>query len=372
MSISMLISSCEANDSREQIPPTPSETMYKMPDEAELHEGTWLQWPHQYQHGLAYRNELDDTWIAMTMALQESEKVHIIAYNITEKQRITTLLTDRNIPLTNIDFYLFKTDDVWVRDNGPIYVRNAQGELLIQDWGFNGWGQKYDYTNCDKIPSLIAKQTNTTSVDLSAIITNEGGSIEIDTDGVFLATKSAILSQAPEYTVRNPGMNQTTAESIISKYLGAKKFIWLDGGFSDEDITDMHIDGIAKFANNTTIVTMNEHDLQEWGVTSKDINTLYQATNINNQTYTKVILPLTAQDVVTKKGKHLNYKGSYINYYIANNVVLVPNYQDPNDTVANQIIASLYPNRKVIGIDVRNLYKYGGMIHCVTQQQPAK
>lgn len=373
MSITFLISSCEASDKKEQIPPTtPTEARYKMPDEAEPHEGTWLQWPHQYQHGLTYRNELDDTWIAMTRVLQEAEKVHIIAYNDTEKQRIITLLANNNIQLTNIDFYLFKTDDVWVRDNGPIYVRNAQGELLIQDWGFNGWGQKYEYTNCDQIPSRIAKNTNTAVIDLSQIMVNEGGSIEIDPNGVLLATKSSVLSQSPQNTVRNPKMTQAQAEQLFATYLGVKKFIWLDGGFSKDDITDMHIDGIAKFVDQQTIITMDKDDLQQWGVSDKDINTLYQATTSNNQPYHKVFLPLTAENVVTKKGKNLHYQGSYINYYVANNVVLVPNYHDSNDVVANQIIANLYPGRKVIGIDVRNLYKYGGMIHCVTQQQPLK
>ena len=98
---------------------------YQMPAEDLTHEGTWLQWPHQYEYGITYRNRLDATWVAMTSALVGSEKVHIIAYNSTEQTRITNLLTAASVSLTNVDFKLFQTNDVWVRDNGPIFVRDT-------------------------------------------------------------------------------------------------------------------------------------------------------------------------------------------------------------------------------------------------------
>ncbi|WP_166925295.1 agmatine deiminase family protein [Flavobacterium poyangense] len=353
--------------------PDPSQIMYKMPDESEPHEGTWLQWPHQYQHGMTYRNDLDETWVAMTNALQETEKVHIVAYDATEKNRITNLLNKAGVSLVNVDFKIHRTDDVWVRDNGPIYVRDAKGNLLIEDWGFNGWGGKYDSANCDAIPSAIGAATGVTVLNLNSIMTNEGGSVELDGHGVLMATKSAILSQkSSNYSVRNKGMSQAQAESNFTKYLGATKFIWLEGGFSEDDVTDMHIDGIAKFAAGNKLITMSDSDLAEWGVKDSDIDILNEASNAKNEVYTKVILPLTQRNVITKTGKALGYKGCYINFYVANGKVLVPNYNDPNDSVANKIIAGLYPGRKVIGIDVRNLYANGGMVHCVTQQQPKK
>nr|WP_293896408.1 agmatine deiminase family protein [Flavobacterium sp.] len=130
------------------------------------------------------------------------------------------------------------------------------------------------------------------------------------------------------------------------------------------------MDGFAKFVSGNKLVTMNDADLLYWGASQTDINTLYAATNAANVVYTKVYLPLTQNDVSKTNGQNLGYKGSYINYYVANNRVLVPNYNDPNDAVANAIIAGLYPGRTVVGIDVRNLYGNGGMVHCVTQQQP--
>ncbi len=364
------VSSCQKNNSRELINKT--DILYTMPEESGPHEGTWLQWPHQYQYGIAYRNSLDPTWVAMTQALVTSEKVHIIAYNETEKNRIITLLNNAGIALTNVDFKIYKTDDVWVRDNGPIYVRDKNGKLAIEDWGFNGWGNKIDdltglliqSNNCNVIPTKIAQDQGYALIDLNSKMIVEGGAVEIDGRGTLMATKSSVLNDN-----RNPGMTQEQAEAIFKKYLGVTNFIWLDGQ-SGLEITDQHIDGFAKFGNSNTIVTMNENDLLNFGVKQSDIDKLYSAKDKDGNPYIFLKVPLTQNNVITTNGTNLGYKGSYVNYYIANTKVLVPNYNDPNDTVANAIIQTLYPNRTVVGIDVRNLYKNGGMVHCVTQQQP--
>jgi agmatine deiminase len=346
---------------------------YQMPAETLPHEGTWLQWPHQYEYGITYRDRLDATWVAMTSALVGSEKVHIIAYNSTEQTRITNLLTAASISLTNIDFKLFETNDVWVRDNGPIFVRDTEGNLNIEDWGFNGWGGDYNFNLCNPIPASVATEIGMPSVNLNSIMTVEGGAYELDGNGVFMAAKSSILTQTNSngaLAIRNSGMTQTQAETIFTQYLGVTKFIWLDGFLSTYDITDAHIDGFAKFANDSTMVTMSNADLVYWGLSSTDIATLYTASNVSSVAYNNIYVPLTQNNVVTTYGNNLGYKGSYCNYYIANNAVLVPNYNDPNDAVANAIIQGLHPGRTVIGIDCRNLYENGGMVHCVTQQQP--
>ena len=154
--------------------------------------------------------------------------------------------------------------------------------------------------------------------------------------------------------------------------LGADKFIWLDGKpGGQEDITDTHIDGFARFGTPDTIVTMSQADLRYWGLSEADIQRLYSATDIDDQPYQFLHLPLTHYNVVTTYGQNLGIKGSYVNYYVANEVVLLPAYGDRNDAVARDILQSIYPERTVVSIDVRNLYANGGMIHCVTQQQPA-
>jgi agmatine deiminase len=349
-----------------------TEIMYVMPEESEIHEGTWLQWPHHYQYGMAYRNSLDATWVSMTKELVSSENVHIIAYNQTEKDRITSLLDAKNIPLSKVNFKLYKTDDTWIRDNGPVYVRDKNGILIIEDWGFNGWGNKIDdltgfliqSDKCNAIPSQIASDQGRTIIDINSEMINEGGSVEIDGNGTLMACKSSILNNN-----RNPGMTQEQAELVFTKYLGVTNFIWLDGQAGME-ITDQHIDGFARFGNSNTIVTMEQNDLLNYDVKQTDIDKLYAATDKNGTLYTFLKVPLTQNNVVTTNGTNLGYKGSYVNYYISNTKILVPNYNDPNDASANAIIQTLYPTRTVVGIDVRNLYENGGMIHCVTQQQP--
>ncbi len=367
--VTTMFFACQENET-----PTPNPTgmRYTMPEESEPHEGTWLQWPHHYQYGVEYRDGLDATWVAMTEALITGENVHIIAYNTAEQNRIIGLLNTAGVTLDRVDFSIYSTDDVWVRDNGPIYVHDQEGNLVIQDWGFNGWGEKADaqsgfpieFDNCDFIPPQIGEAQNKTVVDLNNIMINEGGSVVIDGNGTLMACRSSILNDN-----RNPGMTQAQAEGIFTQYLGVTNFIWLDGR-AGIDLTDQHVDGFAVFGNATTIVTMDENDLIEFDVRESDIDLLYAATNRDGTPYNFLFVPLTQNTVKKTDGTDLGQKGSYINYYISNDKVLVPNYNDPNDAVANGIIQTLYPNRTVVGIDVRNLYQNGGMVHCVTQQQP--
>lgn len=337
--------------------------LYTMPGETEEHEGTWLQWPHNHLYGPYYRDDLEPAWIAMTNALQSGEKVHIIAYDSAEQSHITCVLTSAAAPLSNVDFFVHETDDVWTRDNGPMFVYDQNDDLIILDWGFNGWGGDTPYSLCDVIPQSVSLDLSLPLVDLSAMVL-EGGAIEHDGNGTMMATRSSITHPS-----RNPSLTETQIEEYITTNMGIAKFIWLDGLYGSE-ITDMHIDGFVKFANDSTIVTMSNADLLYWEVTQSDIDLLYGATDINGVPYNFVFIPLTQDDVVTAYGTNLGYKGSYANYYIANTVVLVPTYEDPNDAVAMSIIQGLYPGRTVVGIDVRNLYAYGGMVHCVTQHQP--
>ncbi|MGW9124911.1 agmatine deiminase family protein [Paenibacillus chitinolyticus] len=336
---------------------------YTMPDERSKHEGTWLQWPHNFTYGKGHKENLEDIWVEMTSALSEGENVHIIAYDQYEEEYIHDLLYDEGINMDKIDFYIVPTDDVWARDTAPIFVYDKDKNLKLMDWGFNGWGKKTPYKKDASIGNKLGKLLGMERIDLNDVVL-EGGAFELDGNGTFLSTRSAVTNKN-----RNPKLSEAEIEEMIEDNLGITNFIWLDG-VPGLDITDFHIDGFAKFHDKSTLITMKEEDLEEWGVSDKDINTLMNAKNAFDKPYQYAYLPITKNNVVLDSGKDLGYKGSYINYYIGNTVVLVPNYNDPNDKIANDTIQKLYPDRKVIGIDVRELYKDGGMIHCVTQQQP--
>ena len=299
----------------------------------------------------------------MASALSEDEKVHIVAYNEVEKEKINKILTDKGVNMEKINFFIYPTDDVWARDNGPIFVYDNDKNLKILDLGFNGWGKKTPFSKDALLSKRLSKELGIERIDLNAVVI-EGGAIELDSNGTCLSTRSAVTNKN-----RNPGLSEDEIEKYIKENLGATNFIWLDG-VPGLDITDFHIDGFAKFYDKSTIITLEENDLIDWGLSDKDINTLMNAKNASSESYEYVYLPLSKNKVILENGKKLSYKGSYANYYIGNKVVLVPNYNDPNDKTANTILQKLYPDRKVIGIDVRELYKNGGMIHCVTQQQP--
>ncbi|MFJ7920319.1 agmatine/peptidylarginine deiminase [Lysinibacillus fusiformis] len=336
---------------------------YTIPDESSKHEGTWLHWPHSFTYGKSYAEKMEPIWIEMTAALSEGENVHIIAYDKYEKNYIYDLLYDEGIDMDKIDFYIVPTDDVWSRDTAPIFVYDKDHNLKLMDWGFNGWGKKTPYKKDALIPSVLSKQLGMERINLNSVVL-EGGAFELDGKGTFLSTRSAVINKN-----RNPKLSELEIEEYMKEHLGVTNFIWLDG-VPNLDITDFHIDGFAKFYDESTIITMKKDDLKKWGLSNNDIKKLMNANNSFDKPYHYVYLPISKNNVILDNGKNLGYRGSYVNYYIGNTVVLVPNYNDPNDKIANDIIQKLYPNRKVMGIDVRELYKDGGMIHCITQQQP--
>ncbi|MEH6415886.1 agmatine deiminase family protein [Pseudomonas sp. CGJS7] len=338
-----------------------------MPDETSPHEATWLQWPHHHTYGVEKRDRIESTWVQMTQALVASEKAHLIVYDAAEQKRVRAKLTSAKVPLDNVSFLIRRTDDVWVRDNGPIFVYDNDDNLKITDWSFNGWGKDAPYRKDQQVPATIASLLSMARVDLNKYVI-EGGAIEVDGRGVLMATRSSILEPK-----RNPGMSQAQMESVLGKQLGVSKFIWLDGAPGGlDDVTDKHIDGFARFGDPRTIVTLSREDLNYWGLSAADIDELYRASDVDGNAYRFVQLPLTERSVVTTYGYDIGNKGSYANFYVGNKVVLIPEYKDPNDAVAKEILQRVYPGRTVVGIDVRNLYRHGGMIHCVTQQQPAK
>lgn len=333
---------------------------YYFPHENEEHEGTWLQWPHD--HTYEGTNEVyEHIWINMTRALVKGENVHLIVYDEKEKQHVKEVLQKEKVDMSKVDFFVFPTNDVWARDNGPIFAYDNEGNLVIQNWQFNGWGNKAPYEKDNLIPTKVSEALGIPKIDIDMVM--EGGALELDGNGTCISTLSCVNNDN-----RTPQFSIEEIEEYLTKYYGVTNFIWLDG-VAGMDITDNHIDGMIKFFNDKIIVADSEFDLNPAELDDgDDAKKLLTATNINGEPYEFVFLPSTKETVVEVDGEKM--KGAYLNYYVGNKVVLVPNYNDENDKVANAILQELYTDREVVGIDVRDLFADGGMIHCVTQQQP--
>jgi agmatine deiminase len=329
---------------------------YTMPPEEYRHEGTWLQWPHNYGWDVHHVKRYETSWVQMARALHTGERVHIIVYDDTERDRVESLLRHESLNMDQIDFYVWPTDDVWARDNGPIFVFDKHQKLCIVDFVFNGWGGKADYYYDNYIPLKVGHAINVPVIDIPMV--HEGGSVEVDGRGTLLAKRSSIIN-----TNRNVGWTQKDAEQYFQQYLGVTNFIWLDGRKGGDDITDDHIDGTARFANGDTIVTYYERDFVNPG----EYKILQKAVDVDGRPYQLVHLPVT-----TKKVPGVGDYGIYINFYVGNDVVLVPSYDDPNDHVAVEILQLLYPTRQIVAIPSTEVFRDGGMMHCVTQQQPAE
>ena len=383
LSAVMLLAACSSFKGDKALLATAVE--YTFPGEWEIHEGTWLIWPHDF--GIIspeYVDMIDEIWVTMTQALHTGEKVHIVAYNDIERTRIASLLQGEAVDMSQVDFLISESDQFWARDCGPMFAVDDEGKQVILDWGYNGYGrmdkfglhvpedwrwelpefarEEYleNYIKDDVLAENIADAIDYASVNINGFIL-EGGAIENDGCGTIITTESCILNEN-----RNPGVTRKEAEIYFKKYLGATNVIWLKGS-PDEDITDGHIDGLVRFADANTIVTMTKEDYYEtYDYTPMgDYNKVINARNASGQKYRIVTLPITAENV-----EWLGWRANYLNYYAGNDVVLVPVYEDSMDAEALKILGDIYPDKKIVPINGEILAVIGGGIHCVTQQQP--
>ena len=347
-------------------------TDFYMPGEWEPHEGTWLQWPQDKVYK-GYELKLERIWLNMVEVLHNHENVHLIVNSEKQQDHIAAQLQYHNIGLKNVDFFIIPTNDVWARDNGPIFVVNDDGESAITDWVFNGWGGRFSYDLDDKVPSLIGEQIDMPVFKVPMVL--EAGGVEVNSKGTFMATRTSIID-----SYRNPGMSQEEIEKILSEYPGVTDFIWLTGAGRGEcekwgDETDSHIDIVARFSDESTVLynwTTNLSD-PRYKMLAKSLEELKAATTESGKPLTLVPLPLPKVHQTSKMTdwrKSTLADAAYSNYLIANNVVLVPVYGHACDERGLKVIEEHFPDREVIGIEVVALVEHGGAIGCVTQPQP--
>jgi agmatine deiminase len=342
----------------------PREAGYRMPAEWEPHEATWLSWPHKLESWPDKFEPVPQIFVEIVKYLCPHERVNINVKDVEMEEAVKSLLRAGSVPVANVQFHHIPTNDAWARDHGPIFItrqNNSRSELAIVDWKFNAWGGKYPpYDLDDVVPTRIAERFNLPLFTPDIIM--EGGSIDVNGKGTLLTTESCLLNKN-----RNPHLNKEQIEEYLKTYLGVTHILWLGDGIVGDD-TDGHIDDLTRFVNPTTLVTVLEDDPSDenYELLLENYSRLQSMKDQDGKPFNIVTLPMPG--VIEFQEQRL--PASYANFYIANNVVLVPTYNHANDKTAISTLQSLFPNRRVVGIDCTDLVWGLGAIHCVTQQQP--
>jgi agmatine deiminase len=357
---------------------TPRQLGYRMPAEWEPHEATWLAWPHNPEDWPGKFGSIPWLYAEIVRLLAARERVHLIVEDAKTEKRVVSMLSRAGARLDQVSFHRWPTDRGWTRDSGPIFVRNAKGQVGLTNWRFNGWAKYDDWHLDDKLPGRVTKLlgcrewkplvqsqdgTKCQSQNGTKCVL-EGGSIDVNGAGLLLTTEECLLSEVQQ---RNPGLSREQLERVFAEYLGIDQVIWLGRGIVGDD-THGHVDDIARFAGPATIIAAVEPDTGDpnHATLAENLAQLKAARTPAGKQFTIVELPMPRP--VVFRGQRL--PASYANFYIANGAVLVPTFHDPNDRVALNLLAQVFPGREVIGVHSMDLIWGLGALHCMTQQQP--
>lgn len=342
---------------------------FLMPAEWEKHEGVWLAWPHDkisFPH--EHLEKVETRYVEIIKALTSSETVMLLVLNKAMKQKVVEMLKKNGVDVSKVVFRITDYADVWLRDYGPMFVKNIkENKLVWVKWQYDAYSKKFPMLLKDnRVFYNLKIKIDAPMLESKMIL--EGGSIEQNGCGTILTTKQCLLDSG-----RNPNLTKKQIENNLKSFLGASKIIWLKQGLKN-DHTDGHVDDIVKFVSTNTILCAYEENKNEENsqILKKNFEDLEKALDQDGKPFN--IIKLQVPHLVYDKDKPFEAgnkaPASYTNFYIGNNVVLVPTYNDTNDENALKIIKSYFQDKKVIGIDSRDLIYGGGSIHCITQQQP--
>jgi agmatine deiminase len=358
-----------------------------MPAEWGPHAATWLAWPHYQGDWPGKFEPIPWVYAEIIRSLAKRERVELIVNSAVSARQARKVLERADVLADNIRFHRWPTNRVWLRDSGCIFLterepgyarQDSRGRLSPHEPGnaaaaalkfrFNAWAKYSNWRLDDKVGSHMAKATHAQEIhpqSLGTRIVLEGGSIDVNGAGTILTTEECLLSKEQE---RNPHMARVHYEKAFADYLGAPHTIWLGRGIFGDD-THGHVDDLTRFVRKDTVVTMVERN-------SKDVNheplranlrRLQSARDQDGKQLTVVELPMP-QPVIFE-GRRL--PASYANFYIANGAILAPVFNRPNDRIALNTLAELFPSREIIPIYSGDFIWGLGAMHCMTQQQPA-
>jgi len=350
-----------------------------MPAEWEPHTATWLVWPQNSTDWPGKYAPIPWVYADIVRHLTAHEIVHLVVDNADVEARARRVLSRTGVEtpspfpgegrgevVGNVRFHQWPTNRGWTRDSGPIFVKNGD-KVDVTNWGFNAWAKYDDWPLDNELSGHVAKELGMhqwcPEIDGRRLIL-EGGSIDVNGAGLMLTTEECLLSPVQQ---RNPGVDLGQLETVFRDYLGVQKVIWLDRGIVGDD-THGHVDDITRFVSTDTVVTAVEPDTADPNheILAENLRRLKAATDVDGRPLNIVELPMPSPVIFSGQ----RVPASYANFYIANNVVLVPTFNDPRDRVALGILADLFPTRSVVGIHSRDLIWGLGALHCMTQQQP--
>lgn len=357
-------------------------TKYRMPGEFEPHEGCVMIWPERPGSWNYGAREAQKAFVKVAEAIGESEKVYMLVSKAQMENAKNQLGNVSGVTLLECE-----TDDAWARDVGATMVLDEKGAVCGVDWQFNAWGGDFDglYRNWekdDRVAAFICRTLGCPCLDARPFVL-EGGSIHSDGEGTLIVTEACLLSQG-----RNPQMSREQIEEQLKYWLGVHKIIWLPCGIY-QDETNEHVDNVCAFVRPGEVVlawTEDETDPQ-YAMSLADLKVLEQETDAKGRKFKihKLLIPqkpvcLTREDVdgfVFEEGEDEREAGermaaSYVNFYISNGGIILPQFGDENDKRAVEILQKCFPERRIYPIDARAIIVGGGNIHCITQQIPGK
>lgn len=337
-----------------------SEEGFRWVAEWERHKATWIGWPHNLDTWPNRFENIPATFLRMIEIISEVEEVHVLGGT-------GEILAHANQALqgkSNVVVHPIPTNDCWIRDYGPTFVVNSEMKLLAGvDWIYNAWGGKWppfdeDARNAARIcESILVPRFESSMVA-------EGGGIETDGEGTLLTTSSCLLSMS-----RNPEMRRTEIENELRQQLGVSKVLWIDGGALAGDDTDSHIDQLVRFVRPGLVVAAVSFSSDDENAPKlrNQLDCLSMATDAHDRPFE--IVPLRTPPPRFVQGQRV--PESYCNFYLANEIVLVPTFGfRETDEAAISILSDLFPSRKVVPLDASDLIWGKGAFHCATQQQP--
>lgn len=366
LGIGSLIGSCYGRT----LTMTPNPESWRMPDESALHQRTWMAFgPSAAIWGRDLLPAVQRNLIAIAGAIAQFEPVTMLVRR--KDQAIAATLIRQTLSRSiqsAIELIECPLDDLWIRDTGPVFVRNNTvrnntGNKAGIDFNFNGWGHKQTHDRDAEVATFVTQQAGVPRI--RSPLTLEGGAIEVDGEGTAILTESCILNPN-----RNPGLTKADCEATIKQHLGLAKIIWLPG-IAGMDITDGHTDFYARFAAPGTVIAAADPNPASFdhAVTQRHLAILETATDAQGRSLNVVVLP--APTTVRETWANDDFAAGYVNFYVCNGGVIVPEFGDRRgDRHAHQTLQDLFPNHEIVSLNIDALAAGGGGIHCATQQEP--